>query len=161
MLMLGWGGGGWGCTLFKPEALTDELLSCQTTWKTVVFCNGILVQREVVFISFVPNDILTSAKRIFISVAKHYSTRRGQRPFGTSTHTHTHTDFKQYFHFKCLAIFVHGGKVEFGWHRVFNSALYQMSESHSRAASQHNRLLRLGHYLSLFQSKCWGNEARK
>lgn len=73
------------------------------------FCNGILVQRDVVFISFAANDILTSVKRIFISVAKHYSTRGGQRPFGNShTHTPTHiyTDFKQYFHFKYLAIFV-------------------------------------------------------
>lgn len=45
------------------------------------------MQRDVVFISFVPNDILTSVKHIFISAAKHYSTKRGQRPFGTSAHT--------------------------------------------------------------------------
>lgn len=43
--------------------------------------------RNVVFISVLPNDTLTSVKCILVSVAKHDSSRRGWRPFGSSAHT--------------------------------------------------------------------------
>lgn len=35
------------------------------------------------------------------------------------------------FHLTSLAMFAHGGKFEFWWQGVFNSALYQLSESYS------------------------------
>lgn len=43
----------------------------------------------------------------------------------------TSIDFKQCFHLKSLATFVHGGKFYFGRQGVFTSALCQLSQSYS------------------------------
>lgn len=131
------------------------------------FCNGILVQRDVVFISFAANDILTSVKRIFISVAKHYSTRRGQRPFGNShTHTHPHTSTRILNSTFNSNIWLYLWRKSWIWMAAclklcFISAVWK-SFLWGRSASQHSWLLRLARYLSLYQSKCrGGNEPRK
>lgn len=59
------------------------------TWKSAFGLerSGTLVLRNVVFISVLPNDTLTSVKCILVSVAKHDSSRRGWGPFGSSAHT--------------------------------------------------------------------------